>query len=105
MTTYGQDRLVMPPVAGVTDVRPPDDDQDDDEKRPPKPKRRNGGDDGAGRHQLIDGLILTLPPEGSEWSTEDRRRWLQAAAAIFDLIYKNAGGNTALTIEVKNSAK
>ena len=63
--------------------------------------KHNGGD--GRHHQLIDGLRKTLPPERSEWSTEDRRKWLQAAAAIFDLIYQNSGRNQALRITAKRS--
>jgi hypothetical protein len=40
-------------------------------------------------HPLIVGLIMTLPPPDSDWPIEQQRKWLQAAASIFDLIYND----------------
>ena len=36
---------------------------------------------------LIRGLLDRLPKPGSCWSLDDRAKWLQAAAGIFDLVY------------------
>ncbi|MFN3261240.1 MAG: hypothetical protein ACE37J_11850 [Pikeienuella sp.] len=36
---------------------------------------------------LVAGLFDRLPPPGSVWPEHERRRWLSAAEAIFDLIY------------------
>jgi hypothetical protein len=104
----GLDRLVMPSGTSGTAPAPETssgDSSHEDEHGKSKRKHRDGGD-GGGRHPLIDGLIATLPVEGTEWEIEARRMWLQTAASIFNLIYKTSGRNTALTIEVRgDSAK
>lgn len=54
-----------------------------------------------GQHPFIIGLIQTLPEPNSEWKLQERRKWLLAAANIFDLIYVDSdedGGG--LTIEI-----
>jgi hypothetical protein len=43
---------------------------------------------GTKLHPFISGLLQTLPVPGSEWSTEERANWLEAASNIFKLIYK-----------------
>jgi hypothetical protein len=83
----GSDRLVMPKGAttATEDAEIGDPEGEDDK---PKGKGKAGNDDGAGRHPFIAGLLKELPPEGAEWTTVERKKWLQAAAMIFDLIYK-----------------
>jgi len=78
------DRLVVPATGpgAITQEPPP-------EKPTPSEKENGGG----GHHQLIAGLIKTLPAEGSQWQLDDRRKWLQAAAMIFNLIYTDSGAN------------
>ena len=92
----GQDRLVMPPVTGRVEAPPPE------EKKPPESDKHkgSGGRDGGERHQLIMGLIDALPAEKTEWPVENRKEWLEGAAAIFNLIYKNPTKGT-ISIEVK----
>jgi hypothetical protein len=50
----------------------------------------NGG--GGGRrgrlHPFIQGLLDSLPEPETNWAEEGRTKWLQAAANIFDLMYK-----------------
>jgi hypothetical protein len=60
----------------------------------PLPTRRingGGGGNGSDLHPLIQGLVDSLPPAGSEWTSEDCANWLQAAAFNFRLIYKGVG--------------
>jgi hypothetical protein len=45
-------------------------------------------------HMLID----ALPAIGSTWTVDGRAKWLQGAAAAFDLSYK---GDGAITIQAK----
>lgn len=63
----------------------------------------NNGGEGAGfvakhnqkaLHPFIVGLLETLPAPQSEWSAEERANWLQTAASIFTLIYKDKGTGT-----------
>jgi hypothetical protein len=40
-------------------------------------------------HPILAALFRELPPVGSEWPVEDRVRWMRAATAAVDLIYKD----------------
>ena len=54
---------------------------------------------------LLDRLPDTKPlPDKAEWSVEDRARWLQAAAQIFDLIYSGNDGFVAVEFKRKGGA-
>lgn len=55
-------------------------------------------------HPFIQGLLKTLPIPEAEWETEGRKKWLQAAAGIFDLMYKSKDGDW-IVVECKSSAK
>jgi hypothetical protein len=51
---------------------------------------------------LISGLISKLPPSDSDWSLADRAKWLNAAANIFDLMYKDEqDAGITITLEGK----
>jgi hypothetical protein len=41
---------------------------------------------------LIQGLVERLPQANSEWSLDDRAKWLRTAVSIFDLVYKADDG-------------
>jgi hypothetical protein len=47
----------------------------------------SGGSGGGRQHPLIQGLLMTLPEPGQEWSGQDRVNWLTMAASIFKMIY------------------
>ncbi len=53
-------------------------------------------------HPFIQGLISTLPEPDTNWTVEGRAKWLQAAANIFDLIYKGDGRITVLQEKEKD---
>jgi hypothetical protein len=94
----GSDRLVEPIIAGggAAPPRPPTDDDAGG-------GNGNGGNGGGNRrkveseyetsglHPFIRGLLDTIPEPGTNWAMEGRAKWLQAAANIFDLIYKGSG--------------
>jgi len=48
----------------------------------------------AGLHPFVQGLLDTLPEPETNWAVEGRAKWLQAAANIFDLMYKGDGDIT-----------
>ena len=54
-----------------------------------------GGSSGGGRktelHPFIEGLLDELPPAKSDWAVQDRVDWLDAAAKVFQLMYKGDG--------------
>jgi hypothetical protein len=93
----GPDRLIEPIIGSPprSDARPTADDagnQYDIEAVPalrPEPAVNN-------HHPFIQGLLDTLPEPQTNWAIEGRAKWLQAAANIFDLIYKGSGN-----IEIK----
>jgi hypothetical protein len=94
-------KLVMP-VIGTP--------QQSQASQPPAKNNNGGGGQRAPHesdgsiHPFIQGLLATLPSPDTEWETDARKRWLQAAAGIFDLMYKTKDGNL-IVVECKNSAK
>src|ERR1700732_3751003 len=87
----GQDRLIEPIIGAVPTV---------DRGRPTTDEIGNYSDgasagktapDTSGFHPFIQGLLKTLPEPQTNWAIEGRAKWLQAAANIFDLIYKGSG--------------
>jgi hypothetical protein len=50
----------------------------------------------SAEHPFIKGLLLSLPEKiGVDWSPGERVDWLQAAAKVFDLMFK---GGAPITI-------
>jgi hypothetical protein len=96
---HGKDRLVAPVIASAWDTsgmekigkEPPSDSippkkHDDDRTSLPTPAD----------HPFIKGLLLSLPSElRSNWTAEDRVKWLRTAADAFDLMFK---GGSPITI-------
>lgn len=44
--------------------------------------------------QFIVGMLAVMPEPGTAWKHEDRRRWLETAESIFDLIYTEESEQT-----------
>jgi len=85
---HGEDRLVRPSFSATPTTKPiePQAGQWTDEKP---------GGSGGGKpplDPLLRGLVDRLPAADTDWSRDDRIKWLQTAANIFDLIYKGDGG-------------
>lgn len=53
-------------------------------------------------HPFVQGLLDTLPEPETNWTVEGRAKWLQAAANIFDLMYKG-DGNITVQAETKSA--
>ena len=102
------DRLILPAFASL----PPAADKARKGNTPPPPQEEGsggrgagkgsggssgggGGGGGGGHHPFIEGLLQTLPPEGSQWSGADRAKWLRLAAGAFDMIYE---GDASISI-------
>lgn len=66
----------------------------------------NGGTGGGGRelHPFVQGLLASLPEPETNWAVEGRAKWLQAAANIFDLMYKGDGDINVTASPPKNGA-
>jgi hypothetical protein len=99
---YGNDRLVEPATGGAvtSTANPP---RPHEEPRPPHDRHKGDGGDGGGRHPFIAGLLKELPPDGADWPTAERVKWLRTAATLFDWIYKN-GDNAARPLRIEVSA-
>jgi hypothetical protein len=102
--TYGNNKLVMPSIkasaTGTTII------EHDTEEEPEKKKKKEESDEGR-RHPLIEGLLKELPEPQTEWTTEDRRKWLEMASTIFNVIYRDSDdsrGSLRVVVE-KVSAK
>ena len=66
----------------------------------------SGGGGGNSHHPFIEGLLAKLPEPETPWSMEGRKKWLQTASNIFDLMYElNPGDSGELSIKInKDSA-
>jgi hypothetical protein len=83
------DRLVMPPSGGRNESKPVN-----GVKAPGvgAAYQQRLGEESA-RHPFIQGLLETLPQVQTEWAIEDRAKWLQGAAGIFDVIYRDSSSS------------
>lgn len=65
------------------------------------------GGSGGGRqtelHPFIEGLLDELPAAKSDWSVKDRAVWLDAAAKVFQLMYKGDGKITVSVASETNT--
>ncbi len=102
---FGNSRLVAPSIkaSSRTEVL---EERDEEEEEPKEPKRKHEQPE-TKRHPLIEGLLKELPEPQAEWTTEDRKKWLEMASTIFNVIYKDSDdsrGSLKVVVE-KNSAK
>lgn len=98
----GSNRLVRPAIKASAAAPAVEPEPHTDERK----KKREDADEGR-RHPLIEGLLKELPEPQSEWTTEDRKKWLEMASTIFNVIYKDSDdsrGSLRVVVE-KNSAK
>lgn len=99
---FGNDRLVMP--SGVSAQLAPATHRD---SAPPSTPAANFGSSdnggGGGFHPFIQGLLKSLPKPETDWSIDQRMRWLQTAAGIFDLMY--TGNTEGRRINVKEASE
>jgi hypothetical protein len=85
----GRDKLIMP--AGTSA---------ESQVSHEESKKENGGGSGGGSggnefgdvDPLVIGLFRRLPRAGTDWDAAGRKKWLETAANIFDLIYEGEGG-------------
>jgi hypothetical protein len=77
-------RFVKPGIA-VRDEQP--------KENPEDHKKRDNGNDGdggpPGLHPFVQGLLKELPKAGTPWPEDQRKLWLDTAASIFKMIYKD----------------
>lgn len=97
----GRERLVMPAVVSAAVAPAAKSIEREQQAAPPDQNTQTNGGGGGGRgggngsrHPFIEGLLQTLPEPETNWAVEGRAKWLQAAANIFDLMYKGDGDIT-----------
>jgi len=107
----GTGRLVLPKnsagAAAVVEPPAPAARPGDEEPEAQRRKKNgSGGGDGSDGdyHPFIAGLLKTLPPADSDWPMDARRKWLQAASTIFEVIYKDSESKGSLRIEVQKDS-
>jgi hypothetical protein len=101
---YGTTKLVYPALGNANGSIPK---PKEEEGKQPEPKPRGGGGGGDDLHPFIKGLLDKLPQADTAWAIEGRKKWLQTAANIFDLMYTavpDDAGELTITVD-KNSAK
>jgi len=87
----GPDRLIEPIIAISADRGRPTSESPDSAEFVITTERAPTQANGPHLHPFIQGLLDTLPAPQTNWAIEGRAKWLQAAANIFDLIYKGNG--------------
>jgi hypothetical protein len=78
----GNNKLVRPGLSATPDPTP-------------EPRVGGGGGSGGGdstMHPFVKGLVDELPAAGSDWADTDQEEWLEAAKAIFKLLYNKKNG-------------
>jgi hypothetical protein len=55
----------------------------------PDVKKRTDGNEPPGLHPFVQGLLKELPKAGEVWPEAQRKLWLDTAASIFKMIYKD----------------
>ncbi len=105
--SYGNTKLVLPVVNGSATVQP----RVAAPTAEPTEKQvtsggfgKGGGSDGNGLHPFIQGLLATLPEPHSDWSLEGRKKWLNSALSIFDLIYDGADEGQSIAIMINRGS-
>jgi hypothetical protein len=61
-------------------------------EKPDEIKKRNSGSDGnepPDLYPFVQGLLKELPKAGTAWPEAERKLWLDTAASIFKMIYKD----------------
>jgi hypothetical protein len=93
---HGDDKLVEPILAAAPkETHQP---QTEGAAAPqPMPPRDQKASRMEAQHPSIEGLLMSLPEPGEAWDTDGRVKWLRAAVAAFDLIYKSAGPEIMVT--------
>src|SRR5205814_525326 len=99
---HGDDKLIEPVLVPVGDRPQPPPRQAEGNEAAAPVTQPHGADRTvtlpvAADHPSIMGLLMALPEPGKTWDAEGRVKWLRAAVAAFDLIYKGAGPEIMVT--------
>lgn len=100
---YGTTKLVYPTLNGTTQSTTSKEktDRNSDDSA-------GGGSSGSGGggqyHPFIQGLLQTLPPPNTDWPLSARKKWLQSALSIFDVIYDGAEDGQTLAVKLEKGS-
>ncbi|KAF0164825.1 MAG: hypothetical protein FD157_1989 [Rhodocyclaceae bacterium] len=83
---FGPERLVAPSSGSTASPQDQPSDEESNTRNNGNYSANRGGDEGL--HPFVRGLIDKLPPPETNWALVDRAKWLNTAANIFDLMYK-----------------
>ena len=98
----GQDRLVLPVTNSTTSSAQDKDHESGVKEEAPPSGESEGGSGGEDHHHpFIQGLIKTLPKTETEWPITKRAQWLQTAASVFTLIYKDDESTGTINVQVQ----
>lgn len=105
---YGTTKLIYPALGTAVTPKPKESADHTPETKNGSSNGGDGGGSGKKRHPLIEGLLTELPDPQTEWTTEDRKKWLEMASTIFNVIYRDSDdsrGVVRVTVEKSSSAK
>ncbi len=102
---YGATKLVYPIMPVPVRETAKDKKASDFSSSPSTLTNGKSGDVGTARglDPLIQGLLNKLPDPELPWTLEGRRKWLQLALGIFDVMYTGAEEGKSLAISVEDS--
>jgi hypothetical protein len=102
---YGNNKLISPTMSSTNSAITKAKTEDIDSGNSQEDKARGGGNAGSGGggqyHPFIQGLLQTLPEPNTEWQLNARKKWLQSALSIFDVIYKSQDDEQTLTVRLE----
>jgi hypothetical protein len=109
---FGASKLVFPIFPVPIHERTPKETQGPESSASPtlqatgSGKSVNGSEGAGGLDPLIQGLLNKLPDPSIPWTLEGRRKWLQLALGILDVMYTGAEEGKSLVVNVEiDSAK
>lgn len=99
--SFGSTKLVFP-VLPIPTLGQGSKDRTPDVLPPAPPKTGGSGGTGGGLDPLIQGLLNKLPPDTSiPWPLDGRKKWLQLALSVFDVMYTGAEEGKSLVVTIE----
>jgi hypothetical protein len=103
---HGRDRLVAPVISKAWNEHPkkPESEETQVHNAPPKPEDDRVVLPAPADHPFVKGLLLSLPTKlQSNWTANDRVKWLRTAADAFDLMFCGGSPITIMPIDDKST--
>jgi len=97
---FGNNRLVMPSIKASAAENPESKEKKDGKEDDSKDEKKERNE----KLKPFLWLLDKLPEPETKWAIEGRKKWLQTAANIFDLMYESDGSSDELSITVKKDS-